>query len=549
MEAPAAEPPRHRRDGLLAAGLTIGAGLAGWAAHPPVGVWWLVVLVVPMLLAALDRTATAVGAARPGRARLVGFTVGALTFTPMLVWLIAPAGVAAWLLLSAVMAAWWMLIAHLLRHRLRGPWVVLLAPVVVTGVESWRGRVPMRGFGWGSIAYPHVEGSPLLPLARVVGESGLVFVTALIGALGWYAFVRLRAHRGAGRGWAPGRLRPAAPPAVAIVVIVGASALLAPAPPATAGRTLDLLAVQGNDLLDFDGTRTDERLIITSQMLERTRAALDADGPADLVIWPESSVDRDPFRPSGQHLRPFVEEAAALAGGDLLAGMILDGPRPSEQFVNAGVVVAPGLEVRDRYVKRQVVPFGEYVPFRSLLGDLGPFQQVPRDAVPDGGPTTVRAAGADLAVVICFETSFTEVVRENVRAAADGDAELLVAITNDASFGQSSESAQHVAQSRLRAVETGRWAVHAALSGGSALIDPAGGVHAATGLFEQATIRADVPLVEGTTPYLVLGDVVGLLSRWAVVALVVLDLLRRGWLLRTSTPARSDRRARGSAAD
>jgi apolipoprotein N-acyltransferase len=527
---PADGPGSVQRAPLVHGGLlAVAAGLCGWAAHPPVNAWWLVFLVVPLMLAALDRAAVAAGPERLSGPRLVGFSVGALTFFPMLVWLVPPAGFAAWIALSAGMSAWWMLMAEQLRRWVRSPWVVLVAPVIITGIESWRARVPMHGFGWGSLAYPHVEGSPLLPVARLVGETGLIFVTATLGALAWWGVVRVLETSPDEVGESVlGWLRPPAVPVTALAAVVAVPVLLplsAPAP--DAGRSIDVLAVQGNDLYGFDGPRIEEREIITAQMLEETRSAIEAGGPADLVVWPESAIDRDPFRPGGAFLRPYVEEAVEVVGdGDLLAGVILDGEDPTAEFVNAGLVLGPGLQVTDEYVKRQLVPFGEFVPFRPLLGDRGPFRQVPRDAVPGEGPATVRAAGTDVAVIICFETLFGDIVRSNIRA-ADGEAGLLVAITNDASFGQSAESDQHVAQSRLRAVESGRWAVHAALSGGSALIDPDGRLHAETGLFERATIRADVPLVTGSTPYLVLGDVVGWTARWAVLALVVADLWRR----------------------
>ncbi|MEX0705271.1 MAG: hypothetical protein WD041_01500, partial [Nitriliruptoraceae bacterium] len=74
-------------------------------------------------------------------------------------------------------------------------------------------------------------------------------------------------------------------------------------------------------------------------------------------------------------------------------------------------------------------------------------------------------------------------------------------------------------QSRLRAVETGRWVVHAALSGASAFVDPDGRVHDETQVFTRDTIRRDVPLVEGRTPYLVIGDVVGWTTRIGVLLL------------------------------
>lgn len=98
---------------------------------------------------------------------------------------------------------------------------------------------------------------------------------------------------------------------------------------------------------------------------------------------------------------------------------------------------------------------------------------------------------------------------------------MVVAVTNDASFGRSAESDQHISQSQLRAVESGRWVLHAALSGRSALIDPSGQVVGRTDVFERATIRQDVPVVTAATPFLRWGDVVGTTARWAGAALAL----------------------------
>ena len=265
-------------------------------------------------------------------------------------------------------------------------------------------------------------------------------------------------------------------------------------------------------------------------MLELTRGSVDESGSPDLTVWPESSIDRDPYTEAGAFLRPIVEEAAELTDGGLLVGMNLEGPRP-RTYLNASVLLAEdGLEA-GRYVKRHLVPFGEYVPWRSVLGRYGPLErQVPRDAIPGEGPQILDVAGARVAAAICFESLFPGLVADNVR---DGHAEVLVVTTNDASYGDSAEPAQHLAQSQLRAVETGRWVVHGALSGASAFVDPNGQVHERTDLFELATIRRDVPLVSGDTPFLTVGDVVGLGTRFAVLVLAVALLVR--WRLRSSS--------------
>jgi apolipoprotein N-acyltransferase len=232
------------------------------------------------------------------------------------------------------------------------------------------------------------------------------------------------------------------------------------------------------------------------------------------VVWPESAIDRDPSRPAWSDLGELATDAARAAG-TLVAGVSLDGPDEpmTQRIVGAWLVRSGGTDnVDDLYIKRRPVPFGEYVPGRRWLAWIPALDQVPRDAIAGPGPQTFEVApGVGAAVIICFETLFSDLVRSNVMAGGR-DAGLILAITNDASFQRSAEPDQHLAQSRMRAIETGRWVVHAALSGSSAFVDPSGGVHDATQLFEQAAIRREVPLAVGRTPFLMLGDLVGLLG-------------------------------------
>lgn len=448
----------------------------------------------------------------PGRAVRLGVLAGLVTFVPMFVWLVEPAGYLGWLTLPVLMAAWWGLAAWLLVPFARSPWLAVVGPVLWTGVEAWRGTLPLGGFAWGTLAYAHADGSVLLPLARVVGASGVTLATVLLGTL---ALVALRSA-GAGR-WRPALASVGA--GVAVVLAVG---LLVPAAPAPAGRTLDVLAVQGNDLHRFPGTLAEENVGIARRLVDLTERSIAERGLPDLTVWPESSFDDDPFSYAG-YLLPYLEHGGRLTGGRLLAGVNLD--LPPDRFANTALLVGADGQPGDRYVKRHYVPFGEYLPFRSVLGGLGPFRQVARDGHPGPGPQVVRVGDVDVAVVICFETLFSDVVRSNVAAGRTG---VVVAATNDASFGPSGvESAQHIAQSQLRAVETGRWVVHSALSGSSALIDPEGRVHERTGTFVRDTIRADVPVVTADTAYVAVGDVVGTSARWAVLGLLAIRLWGR----------------------
>lgn len=506
--------------------LAVASGLTLLAAHPPVG-WWPLTFVSPaLLLGALvaDAEQAASDGRRP-RAFRIGLLAGAATFGPLLSWLILPAGFIGWGLLAAVQAAWVGVLAVCVRPWLRHTALPVIAAIAWTGIDAWRSIIPMNGFEWGAIAYAHVDGSWMLPVARLVGGRGITFLVVLVSAAAFVALVRT---------WSVVAERDGSPVDVALGttrwplgLLVGGllvSVLATIEPPPTSGE-LDVLVVQGNDVRHWEESRgPDAPLRIATVLRDRTIAAIERDGPPDLTVWPESSVDRDPWASRGAPLADLAGEAAAASGG-LLTGASLDGPDPATQRYIAALLLEDGFDEVDRYTKRRLVPFGEYIPARALFDWFPPLEQVPRDAQPGPGPQTVEVAdGVHAAVVICFETVFTDIVRTNVMP--DGEpSNVLIVLTNDASFGDSAEPAQHLAQTRLRAVETGRWAVHGALSGSSAFVDQHGRTYQETGLFEQADIRQRVPLTEGTTPYLVIGDVVGNLTRLATVLLLVLVLV------------------------
>ncbi|MDX1657321.1 MAG: apolipoprotein N-acyltransferase [Nitriliruptorales bacterium] len=497
------------RQGPLALGTAVLAGLTIYASQPPLG-WWPTVFLAPGLLLVSLRLA-------PERAGLLGLATGLAAYLPMLLWLIEPAGFLAWFLLSLVQSLFLVVTAVVTRPYLGSRWIVLVAPIVWVGADAWRNLVPLGGFGWGALAYAHVDGSWMLPVARVLGQHGLTLLTVAVGALAydiWRTATETRVRGVAGFA----RLQPAF---ILLVAVLLLSVAITVEPPA-ADEVADVLVVQGNDDPERARTGPAEDRRIASNLVELTSAAVGTERPPDVTVWPESSIDRDPYTESGADLRRLLEEGAAVVDGGLLVGANLEGPRPGT-FLNTVLHVGNDGEVVERYVKRHLVPFGEFVPWRSVLGDVGPLRQIPRDGVPGEGPQPISVDGVDVASVICFESLFPHLVRENVRGA---EADLIVVATNDASFGVSAEPAQHLAQSRLRAVETGRWVIHASLAGASAFVDAGGAVHDRTDLFELTTIRRDVPLVSGSTPFLTFGDVVGFAARFALLALLVVVLIR-----------------------
>jgi len=458
---------------------------------------------------------------RAARAFRVGLLAGVAGYGPMIWWLVAPAGLIGWSLLVAIQALWLGSWAVLVAPWLRSHLLPLVAGGLWVGMDALRGQVPLSGFGWGTLAYAQVGSEWFAPLARVFGASGITLVVVVLSVAALESVLAM---------WGGDRERPSRPPLVQLVGAALVTTLVTVGPPATEG-SLDVVAVQGNDIRHWIAQPPDAPRVITTNLRDLTLEAVSQGGPPDLVVWPESAIDRDPSHPRWADLGLLAQESADAAG-TLVAGVALDGPDPMRQRIIGALLIDGSGEV-DRYVKRRLVPFGEYIPARRWLDWFPPLAQIPRDAVPGDGPRSFGLPdGTRVAVAICFETLYGDLVRTNVLA-DEGVAGLILAITNDASFQDSAEPAQHLAQSRMRAIETGRWVVHAALSGSSAFVDPAGTVHDATELFTATSIRRDVPLAVAMTPFLRMGDLVGGAGAALLVALL---------LMRASTATGSIRR-------
>jgi apolipoprotein N-acyltransferase len=210
--------------------------------------------------------------------------------------------------------------------------------------------------------------------------------------------------------------------------------------------------------------------------------------------------------------------------------MLVGSPDASadQRLYNTAFLVTADGRIAERYDKRHLVPFGEYVPLQRLLffvekmvvgiGDFGWGREA----------TAFRLDGLTFGTMICYEVIFPDEVRELTRAGA----RLLVNITNDAWFGRSGAPAQHLAMAALRAVENGSYLVRAANTGISAVIAPTGAIQAATDLFTEAVVTGRVHLRQAETFYARTG---GLQSAAAAAFLILYAtillaaVVRRSW--------------------
>jgi apolipoprotein N-acyltransferase len=208
--------------------------------------------------------------------------------------------------------------------------------------------------------------------------------------------------------------------------------------------------------------------------------------------------------------------AVGAIGRPVLVGEFLQHPAR-----NAGQLWVPGRGPTAIYAKRQLVPFGEVIPFRGLVSHITSLTSLqPVNLTPGHRAVVFRVGRIRLGDVICYEVGFDGLVRSEVAAGAN----LLSAQSNDATFevdGQTGESLQQLAMARIRAVEFDRGVVVASTTGVSAIIAPDGSLIAHSGTWQRAVLDARVPLLTSRT----LAERVGGWPEYVITALTVIALI------------------------
>ena len=393
--------------------------------------------------------------------------------------------------LVLVQALYWAaagaIVGGLGRLGVRSPLVVAAA---WTLAEAMRGAWPLGGLAWGEV------GTALAPFgpARALAPWGSVLLVSFV-VVAVDAGLAALLHPTARGPQGSGVRRHAATVLVAVILLSSIGVAFRPRT-ASAG-TMRVATLQGNDLDRRLTQQESDEGILTRKHLD---LAATLRGHYDLIVFPESALMSDPE--TDPILRGEIVAIARRHDAYVLVNVIERGPRSLVR--NTDRLYAPTGRLVGRYSKRHLVPFGEYVPWRAHLGFISAIQQVPEDMTPGRDSSVLQVGDVRIGALICFESVFPHLVRETVREGA----EVLVVSTNNRSYRRSGNSAQHVQSGRMRAAETGRALVQAAISGISAVIDPEGRVEQHTRLFEPAVITARVPIRTGETPYVRYGALI-----------------------------------------
>jgi apolipoprotein N-acyltransferase len=376
---------------------------------------------------------------------------------------------------------------------------LVLTPFLWVAVELARARI--TGFPWDLLGTAQVDNIPLTRLAVVTGVYGVSFIIALVNAGLVAALFSAPAHRS--------RMLSAAF-AVALMLQLGTFAQ-----PHKFSTSETAVLVQQNISLDLLWTpsfldQTLTELHTLSKFPEGSRGSL------RLMVWPESPA---PFFDNNPTIRNSLSQLARNQNAYIVAGTLGTFAREAQaqetgDIANRAVLITPTGEWVARYDKIHLVPFGEYVPFKSvfvfadkLTREVGNFRR--------GTERTVFSAdGHRLAAFICYESVFPDEIRQF----AQNGAQVFINISNDGWYGPWGAPGQHLNMARMRAIENRRWVLRATNTGITASIDPFGRVVAQAPRDIRTSLIASYNFESYTTLYTRYGD-------WFAYACAIISLV------------------------
>jgi apolipoprotein N-acyltransferase len=443
---------------LVALLLSAVSGVLLSAAFEPVGKWWVAPIAIAAHMYALSIS----------QRKVISSFVFALSLNLIVLhWSSTFVGSIPWVILALGLSIFYLPLA------LVSKWGISAYPLLYILLEELRNRFPFGGFGWVRIAYTQAD-SPYSNIAAIGGASALSALTLIIALIIFFGFQKR----------------------FSLITFLPFLFLLIPINLSTVGNA-SVLMIQGNVPqmgLDFNSRAK----AVFNNHFERTQDEIARDPNVDIILWPENSVDVDPF------LNADVKKALDSIQQPLIIGAILS---KGNKTLNTSILW--GGELPETYIKQHLTPFGEYIPLRSLARIVSPLVDDVDDFSPGDQGKTFSIGDIKVAPVICYE-----LIDDDLLHQATADSNILAVQTNSATFGMSAESAQQLSITRVRAIEHGRNIASVSTTGYSAIIDFSGTVIEQTSMATTDRIRAEIGLIEGQTPRDKAGD-------WALVGVLV----------------------------
>jgi apolipoprotein N-acyltransferase len=376
---------------------------------------------------------------------------------------------------------------------------LVAAPFLWVAVEL--ARTLVTGFPWNLLGTAQVDNTSVSRITTWTGVYGVSFEIMLVNVAVAAAFL------------VPKKKRSALLMASLAAAAVLQAGRLVDAPAVSADR--EALLVQENIPVDATWTRDNfQRTLgeladftvkdVASNTAPDEKAGKAGTGKIDLIVWPESPA---PFFMSDPLFRDPVSQVAREAQSWVVTGAIGSTPAgqsgtSASQVFNSAALISPAGEWRARYDKVHLVPFGEYLPFPRLFAFAGGLTKEVGEFQRGASRTPLDAGTARLGVFICYESVFPGEVREFANHGAD----VLVNLSNDGWYGDSGAYAQHLNQTRMRAIENDRWILSATNTGVTASLDPYGRIVARLPRKQRAALVAPYALTSVTTFYTRYGD-------------------------------------------
>jgi apolipoprotein N-acyltransferase len=442
---------------LVALLLSALSGVLLSAAFEPVGKWWVAPIAIAVHMYALSISSRKV---------LSSFIFGLTLNLIVLHWSSTFVGSIPWVILAIGLSLFYLPLA------LVSKWGITAYPLIYILLEEVRNRFPFGGFGWVRIAFTQAD-APYAKFAAIGGATALSAAVVLIALVIFHI-----SHR-------KFSLLPLLPFLI-VLVPVNTSVV----------DSTNVLMIQGNVPqmgLDFNSRAK----AVFNNHFERTQMEIAINPNVDFILWPENSVDVDPF------LNSDVKKSLDSIKQPLIIGAIVN---KGSTLLNTSILW--GGDTPETYIKQHLTPFGEYIPLRSLARVVSPLVDEVEDFSPGDTVKTFQIGSIEVAPVICYE-----LIDDGLLEKAAKNSNILAVQTNSATFGMSAESAQQLSITRIRAIEHGRNIASVSTTGYSAIIDSSGKVVQKTSMGTADSIRATVDLIEGQTPRDRAGD-------WALIGVL-----------------------------
>jgi apolipoprotein N-acyltransferase len=436
--------------------------------------------------------------------------------------------------------------AKLGRRNLGVQGALLLSPFAWAAVELARARI--TGFPWDLLGVTQVDNPLLTRLAPYLGVYGISFVIAAVNAL-WLVRISLKARR---------YTRPALMVACGAVLLlyviflrriqppiheatqatatllqenleVGAEAASA-GPPLTMGeklRTFSELSLfppageSCNGIPELPGTQC-AGPVPAQQGADSAGARFLQ--PTDLIVWPEAPTM---FQENDPEFRMAMYRLARAANAPVIVGNIgIDADRDAARgydLYNSADFIQPDGNFAGRYDKMHLVPFGEYVPYKKLFFFAGKLLDDVGDLDPGTRRSVFTTGGHSIGTFICYESVFGDEVRQYAGMGAD----VLVNISDDGWYGDTSAAWEHLNMVRMRAIENHRWVLRATNTGVTAAIDPYGRVVVSAPRHIRTSLRVGFDYERDLTFYSEYGDLFAYFCALVTAGGLGLGLLRR----------------------